>query len=351
MLPEFAQRVRELFDRALERPEAERFRFLEAASGGDSSIIEAVERLLRAHSSSESFLETGRHIPARIGRYLIQRELGRGAMGIVYDAIDPMIRRNVALKIIRLASGIHPGDAEFKRERVFKEARSAGQLFHPGIVVILDVGQEGDAAFIAMERVNGPSLQQVLASDRVLSPREALSILRETAAALDYAHQHGIVHRDIKPANIILHNGISVKVADFGIAKTMSPQQATLTGVVIGTPRYMSPEQIQGRHVDGSSDQFSLAVVAYELLTGVKPFEADSVATLAHLIVYGPRPSAHAANSQLPAGVDEVCSADLVSTRESVSRPARISSRRSKLLFSEQPHGESLEAHCVFLPA
>jgi serine/threonine-protein kinase len=187
---------------------------------------------------------------------------------------------------------------------LFREARSAGQLFHPGIVVILDVGKEGDAAFIAMERVEGMSLQQTLALGR-MGIDQALGVLSQTAAALDFAHEHGVVHRDIKPGNIMLHHGSVVKVADFGIAKVMSPQ-ATMTGVVMGTPSYMSPEQIQAQTVDGRADQFSLAVLAFELLTGRRPFQGDSLPTLTHTIVFGERPSAHAANPALPEGADDV---------------------------------------------
>ena len=305
MAPESHQRVRQLFDEALERPEAERLPFVETACAGDQTLFQAVERLLRARVASESFLENDFRNTHRIGRYLIRRELGRGAMGVVYDAVDPLIGRSVAVKVIRLKEVSEPGEAEFLRERLFREARSAGQLFHPGIVIILDVGREGDSAFIAMECVDGPTLQQILASGRPIRTQEAIRILQQTAAALDYAHQHGIVHRDIKPANIMLQGEVTVKVADFGIAKIMSGH-TTVTGVVMGTPSYMSPEQLEARAVDGRSDQFSLAVVAYELLTRSRPFEADSMATLAHLIVYGERRSARAANPSLPAGVDEV---------------------------------------------
>jgi serine/threonine protein kinase len=305
MAPEFHHRVRQLFDEALEQPEGERLLFVEKACGGDATLLQAVERLLRARGASASFLESNSQGGERIGRYLIRGELGRGAMGVVYDAVDPMIGRSVAVKVIHLKALTEPSEAEFLRERLFREARSAGQLFHPGIVIILDVGQQGDSAFITMERVDGPSLQQILTPGRALKTGEALGILRQTAAALDYAHQRGVVHRDIKPANIMLHNGADVKVADFGIAKIMSAQ-TTLTGLVMGTPSYMSPEQIEAKAVDGRSDQFSLAVLAYELLTGVRPFVADSIAALTHVIVYGQRPSAHLVNPLLPPEVDEV---------------------------------------------
>ncbi len=304
--PEFNKRMRQVFDEALNRPEAERPEYVQAACAGDTTLVQAVERLLRAYNASDSFLEGNTGRIERVGRYLIKGELGRGAMGVVYDAVDPMIGRSVAVKVINLRSVTEPSQAEFLRDRLFKEAKSAGQLFHPGIIIILDVGQEGDSAYFTMERVDGPSLQQVLASGDKIETRDALDILRQTAAALDFAHQHGIVHRDVKPANILLQKNGVVKVADFGIAKVMSTPNQTVTGLVMGTPSYMSPEQIESRSVDGRSDQFSLAVMAYELLTGTKPFEAESMATLAHLIAYGDRPSARVTNPELPASVDEV---------------------------------------------
>jgi TPR repeat protein/tRNA A-37 threonylcarbamoyl transferase component Bud32 len=305
METEFHRRVRQIFDQALERPEAERPAFVKTASAGDAALSDEVERLLRARGESDSFLDATVGNTGQIGRYLIRGELGRGAMGIVYDAVDPMIGRRVAVKVISLKAGMDASQAEFLKERLFREARSAGRLFHPGIVVIFDVGLHEDAAFITMEHVDGPSLLQLLADGR-LDSKAALGILQQTAAALDYAHRHGVVHRDIKPANIMLQGRVTVKVADFGIAKLMSAQNQTLTGVLMGTPSYMSPEQVEARAVDGRADQFALAVMAYELLTGTRPFQADSMPTVAHMIVYGPRPSAQAVNPTLPPGIDAV---------------------------------------------
>src|ERR1700761_70938 len=303
MPPDLYQQVRQLFDLALERPPEERSSFLHKACAGDAVLLREVEQLLRAHHGSESFLGNSTRPIKRIGRYIIRGELGRGAMGIVYDAMDPVIGRNVAVKMINLKAA--PGEAEFMKERLFREARSAGQLFHPGIVIIFDVGQEDDSAFIAMERVDGPSIQQILAS-RQLKISEALDILQQTAAALDYAHRHSVIHRDIKPANIMLHGDKTVKVADFGIAKVIDEQRATLSSVVMGTPSYRSPEQMEAQPVDGRSDQFSLTVLAFELLAGKRPFQAESIPTLAHQIVYGSRPPPRAANPALPEGTDEV---------------------------------------------
>jgi serine/threonine-protein kinase len=306
MAPELHARVRKLFEEALEKPEAERPAFLQSAGKGEAEVLQAVNRLLEARRGSQSFLEDDAHLSQRIGRYLVTGELGRGAMGIVYEAFDPLIGRKVAVKVINLQDFADAGKAKFLRDRLIREARSAGTLSHPGIVIVFDVGQEGDLAFIAMEYVEGVSLYHELASGRKIPRAEAFEILRQAAAALDYAHRNGVVHRDIKPANILLDKGVTVKVADFGIAKIASAERQTLTSVVMGTPSYMSPEQIEALPSDGRSDQFSLAVVAYELLTGSRPFEADSLPALTHMIVYADRPSARAVNPELPAAVDVV---------------------------------------------
>jgi serine/threonine protein kinase len=221
----------------------------------------------------------------RIGRYKIVRELGRGAMGVVYHAIDPNIGRPVAIKTIQLSGARKPEEQERLRERLFREARSAGMLSHPGIVTIYDVEQQGEVAYIAMEYVDGPTLDQLLSDQPPLAPDKLFSILAQTAAALDYAHQKGIVHRDIKPANIMIARDGTTKITDFGIAKFTASDQLTMTGSIVGTPHYMSPEQVQGHTVDGRSDQFSLAVIAYEALTGEKPYTGEHLTTVVYKIV------------------------------------------------------------------
>jgi len=221
----------------------------------------------------------------RIGRYKIVRELGRGAMGIVYHAIDPNIGRPVAIKTIRLSEFRDPQEQAKLRERLFREARSAGMLSHPGIVTIYDVEQEGDLAWIAMEFVDGPTLDEVLSRETAIPAEQMFSILGQTAVALDYAHSKGIVHRDIKPANIMIAADGTTKITDFGIAKITASEQFTMTGAIVGTPHYMSPEQVQGKPVDGRSDQFSLAVIAYEMLTGEKPFTGEHLTTVVYKIV------------------------------------------------------------------
>lgn len=235
----------------------------------------------------------------RIGRYKIVRELGRGAMGVVYHAIDPNIGRPVAVKTIRLGEVTNSQERARLKERLFREARSAGILSHPGIVTIYDVDQQSDLAYIAMEFVDGPTLDDLLSGQRPPSPEQMFSILAQTAVALDYAHQKGIVHRDIKPANIMLDAAGSAKIADFGIAKITASEQFTMTGTIVGTPHYMSPEQVQGLAVDGRSDQFSLAVIAYEMLTGEKPFTGEQLTTVVYKIVAEEPPPAARLNASL----------------------------------------------------
>src|SRR5471030_1279792 len=221
----------------------------------------------------------------RIGRYKIVRELGRGAMGVVYHAIDPNIGRPVAIKTIQFSSVRKPEEQERLRERLFREARSAGMLSHPGIVTIYDVEQQGDLAYIAMEYVDGPTLDQMLSETETVTAGQMFGILGQTAVALDYAHLKGIVHRDIKPANIMIAADGTAKITDFGIAKITASENLTMTGSIVGTPHYMSPEQVQGKQVDGRSDQFSLAVIAFEMLTGEKPYTGEHLTTVVYKIV------------------------------------------------------------------
>jgi predicted Ser/Thr protein kinase len=220
-----------------------------------------------------------------IGRYQILGELGRGAMGVVYRAQDPTIGRSVAIKTIKVAELTDDAERGRLRERLFREAQSAGLLSHPGIVVVYDVGEQEDLTYIAMEFVNGPTLDKLLRAEEPPEPQVILNVLHQTAAALDYAHKKGIVHRDIKPANVMIDEDGSAKITDFGVAKISASHQLTQTGTVLGTPNYMSPEQVQGKPVDGRADQFSLAVVAYEMLTGEKPFQGEQLTTVLYKIV------------------------------------------------------------------
>jgi serine/threonine-protein kinase len=220
----------------------------------------------------------------QIGRYRILGELGRGGMGVVYKAQDPTIGRTVAIKTIRFSDLTDPNERARLHERLFREAQSAGILSHPNIVTIYDILEQAGLAYIFMEVVNGPTLETLLAAEEALPRETFFAILRQTASALDYAHKKGIVHRDIKPANIMIHDDGSAKITDFGVARIASSQM-TQTGMMMGTPSYMSPEQVQGTTIDGRADQFSLAVIAYNVLTGEKPFVADYLPTLLYKIV------------------------------------------------------------------
>lgn len=221
----------------------------------------------------------------RIGRYQIVSQLGRGAMGVVYRALDPKIGRELAVKTIKLRDHADPREIGGLRRRLFREARSAGRLSHPGIVTIYDADEQDGVAYITMELVEGRNLAEARIYETEFSQRlEFISnFLAMAGSALDYAHDKGIVHRDIKPANIML-TPRGIKIMDFGVARIAS-SELTQTGTMIGTPNYMSPEQVRGVPTDGRSDQFSLGVIVYELLTGRKPFEGLNVnATLYKLV-------------------------------------------------------------------
>ena len=221
-----------------------------------------------------------------IGRYEIQKELGRGAMGVVYLGKDPKINRLVAIKTVRFEE-VDPDLLEETKKRFFREAEAAGTLNHPNIVTIYDVGEEEDLAYVAMELLEGSDLTPYIKKDKLLPTKDLLRIIGSVAEGLAFAHAKGIVHRDIKPANIMLLNDGTVKIADFGIAR-ISTSSATQTGTVLGTPSYMSPEQVAGQKVDGRSDLFSLGVAMYELLCGQKPFGGESIAALMYAIANKP---------------------------------------------------------------
>jgi len=221
----------------------------------------------------------------RVGRYEILAELGRGATGQVYRARDPEIDRLVAVKVLTPSAGADSQEVQAWRERFRREARAAGRLTHPNIVAIHDVGEDDGRPFLVMELVEGEPLDQRLRAQGPFPTEQVVSIGKEIAQALDYAHRQGVVHRDIKPANILLRRDGLVKVTDFGIAR-LSGAEATRTGQIFGTPSYMSPEQIAGGKVDGRSDLFSLAAVLYELLTGEKTFPGETVSTILYRIVH-----------------------------------------------------------------
>ena len=239
----------------------------------------------------------------KVGRYKILGELGRGAMGVVYRAQDPALDRVVALKTILLSED--SGNRRDYQKRFSLEARAAGKLTHPNIVTTYDFGEEGDLAYLAMELLEGTELRERL-QDGPLPVAEAVAIAVQVADGLGFAHERGVIHRDIKPANIMLLERGDVKIMDFGIARMRSADQMTSTGMVMGTPRFMSPEQVSGAPVDQRSDLFSLGSVLYEMLTGSQLFAADDTPQIAHKITrMDPEPPSHS-NPQVSSMLDFV---------------------------------------------
>jgi serine/threonine-protein kinase len=216
----------------------------------------------------------------RLGRYVIEKKIGKGAMGAVYLARDPRINRPVALKVIPIEKEFEDEDLEEARLRFFREAESAGRLTHPNIITVYDCGEDKHLAYIAMEYLQGISLTEFTNPKKLLAPNKALELCARTAEGLDYAHNQGVIHRDIKPANILysLRND-QLKISDFGVAR-ITDNNRTKTGIVLGTPIYMSPEQLNAEDLSGHSDLFSLGVTLYELLVGEVPFKASNIAVL-----------------------------------------------------------------------
>jgi serine/threonine-protein kinase len=247
-------------------------------------------------------------VPAdqRLGRYVLEREIGRGAMGIVYLGRDSAINRLVAIKAIPLAAEFSDTELAEARVRFFREAETAGRLNHPNIVTIYDVGEERGLAYIAMEYLKGHHLSDYSASNSLLEPRKVIELIGRTAEALGFAHKQQVVHRDIKPANLMYDSSTGVlKITDFGIAR-LTGAGSTRTGIVLGTPSFMSPEQLEGRTVTGRSDLFSLGVSLFQLLTGQLPFTADSMTGLMQQIAEAPHPPLRAFRPDLPACVESV---------------------------------------------
>lgn len=240
-------------------------------------------------------------INTKLGKYLIQAEIGRGGMGAVYRAYDTSLDRNVAIKV--LAPHL-VWEKEFV-ERFLREAKAAARLKHPGIVTIHDVGQESDWYYFVMEYLQGHTLTEIIHQQGPLPSDKAISYLKQMADALDYAHQNGLVHRDIKPGNIVISQ-MRATLTDFGIARAGRDTRLTATGTIVGTPEYMSPEQTQGLETDARSDQYSLAVVAYELLSGQVPFQAESAVALLYKVVHETPPPISQVRPDLPKGVEAV---------------------------------------------
>ena len=261
-----------------------------------------------------------------IGRYEIIRPIGKGAMGEVFLGRDPNINRLTAIKTVHFGETFAPEDIEQIKGKFFREAESAGTLSHPHIVTIYDAGEDGDSAYIAMEFLEGSTLLRFARRQRLLPLRRFIRYMVQVAEALEYAHSQGVIHRDIKPANIILMQSGQIKITDFGIAHIATSSQ-TQTGVVKGTPYYMSPEQFSGQKVDGRSDIFSLGTTMFQLLTGTLPFYAESPALLMNQIMNFPHPNPRAINPRIVPQMVAIIDKALAKERESRYQSAKSLSR------------------------
>jgi len=241
-----------------------------------------------------------------LGRYQVEKELGKGAMGVVYQGRDPKINRVVAIKTMALAQEFDEDELAEVKQRFFREAETAGRLNHPNIVTMYDAGEEHDLAYIAMEFLKGHDLVPQSKPGQLLPLPKVLSIIARVADALDYAHAQNVVHRDIKPANLMYEpESDQLKVTDFGIAR-ITDSSRTKTGMVLGTPSYMSPEQLAGKKIDGRSDLFSLGVTLYQLSCGQLPFSGDSLAQLMFKIANEPHQDIRTVAPAIPSCVAQI---------------------------------------------
>src|SRR5262245_41158554 len=264
----------------------------------DSDNLNTIAHRHRAVVSAKS----PRHgaVPAKLGRYSIEHEIGRGAMAVVYLGRDPQINRVVAIKALPLAREFSDEELDEARRRFFREAESAGRLNHPGIVTVYDAGEDQGLAYIAMEYLTGQPLSEFTDSSTLLPASVVTELIARVADALSHAHRLNVVHRDIKPANIVYDGDTDgLKITDFGIAR-LTDSGTTKTGIVLGTPSFMSPEQLEGRTVQGTSDLFSLGVSLYQLLCGQLPFRADSMTGLMFKIANDQPPPLRSVRPDLP---------------------------------------------------
>ena len=269
-----------------------------------------LEWMKRTHSTADSgetsTTEKTNGVPQRLGRYVIEKRIGRGAMGAVYLAKDPRINRPVALKVIPIEKEFEDEELKEARQRFYREAESAGRLTHPNIITVYDAGEDKGLAYIAMEYVPGIPLRSFTDPKKLLAPKRALELAATTAEALDYAHNQGVIHRDIKPANLLYNpKEGSLKISDFGVAR-ITDNNATKTGIVLGTPMYMSPEQLGAEKLTGLSDLFSLGVTLYELLVGEVPFRASNIAVLMTKITTEDPAQVSTRRAGIPPSVDAV---------------------------------------------
>jgi len=330
MDPNRWRQIEDLYHLALEKPAQERAGFLDRACSADPSLRQELESLLAIADGADAYVKAAVREasfsardpaamapsapnpgsgPQKLGRYELLEQVGKGGMGVVYRAIDPAIGRTVAIKTMVINDGSDAGASEL-RTRLLRESQAGGQLSHPNIVAVYDVSEQGNVAYIVMEFIVGRSLDKALARDSsdatLRAPSRVMRIVQECASALDYAHSRGVIHRDIKPGNIMLQADGSVKIADFGIAKAAQFTALTQTAAVLGSPDYMAPEQWKGEAVTGQADQYALAVVAFALLTGRRPFESATMASTAAKTLYEEPPNATSLNRDLPPEVDVI---------------------------------------------
>ena len=284
--------------------------------GGYRDLEDRIPRLRESDASStlgshtaeregSVLRDAGGEARSRVGRYEITGELGKGAMGLVYKARDPKINRLLAIKTIRFSDEFEEDVIQEIKARFFSEAEIAGQLSHPSIVTIYDVGDDGDLTYMAMGFLEGKDLDKYITKENLLPLYKVLKVVERVAEALDFAHQSNVIHRDIKPANIMLLDSGEVKVTDFGIAKAISSSR-TRTGVILGTPNYMSPEQIMGQKIDQRSDIFSLGVLFFQLVTGELPFHGENLSNLLYHITQVRHPSIREINPKLPKACEQI---------------------------------------------
>lgn len=289
------------------------------------------------------FADSSAETRSRVGRYDILEELGKGSMGQVYKALDPKINRALAIKTIRFSDEFEEDVIQEIKERFFREAEIAGRLSHPSIVTIYDVGEDRDLTYMAMEFLEGVNLEKYITKENLLPFRKALDVISEVAEALDFAHKADVIHRDIKPANIMLLKNGGIKVTDFGIAKAISSSR-TKTGVILGTPNYMSPEQIMGQKMDLRSDIFSLGVLFFQLLTGELPFQGENLSSLLYQITQVKHPSVRSYDPKIPKICEQILDKTLAKDpndrfqhAEEMARVIRLLSSRIDELIKKGP--------------
>ena len=355
MAPQRWQRIQEIFHAALERDPPERAAVLDRLCEGDSTLRAEVASLLAGHQRAPSFLNTSPPMvdpspdgtpsaPAfaagqRVGPYMVEREIGRGGMGIIYLALDTRLGREVALKT--LPAGLHLN--EQRRERLRVEARAAAGLSHPGIAMVFALEEFEGALWIVFEYVPGQTLRQILQERGALPQDDLLNAASQIAAALAAAHASGIVHRDLKPENVIMTADGRLKILDFGLARLLRASRSdrlTREGMVVGTPAYMAPEQLEGREVDFSADLFSFGVMIYELATGTHPYSAtDSISDLARVPPLQP-PAEMPMAPRVSAALDRII-------RTCLQKDPRLRYARTAALVSDL---EALRAGTPFAP-